>query len=188
MMDKLSSEDGSTWLEAFKRFLRKENPWTKPLKIFAIVELGTFEDVQALLLALKTARMHVNEPAYNMLNRMALVEERCKVRLVAPSIEELGFTESAAYEDILSVAESKGLSLCPAEVGPQLLLQYKYKPPVELLVIAMEPVGDLGGQLLMFSPDPRLKGLYAYYVNNRRGLPWNISHRLVFVQEERILS
>ncbi|MBM3206134.1 MAG: hypothetical protein FJZ43_00730 [Candidatus Staskawiczbacteria bacterium] len=33
LLQKLSGEDGSEWLEATKKFLRKENPWPEPANL-----------------------------------------------------------------------------------------------------------------------------------------------------------
>lgn len=65
------------------------------------------------------------------------------LNLVRISLKQLGFTDKtgATRGQIYEKAQELGLKLCPAEVGPQLSLQYgdQLKRRVEL-VIAMEPL------------------------------------------------
>ena len=42
-MDKLQGEDGRKWFDAFKRFLRKENPWNVESKIITIDRTAPFD-------------------------------------------------------------------------------------------------------------------------------------------------
>jgi len=65
------------------------------------------------------------------------------VELVVMSMFKLGVDSSARYSDIIKKAKAMGLDLCPAEVGPQLRLQYKQQPYGENLAIAMEPITNL---------------------------------------------
>lgn len=41
--DKLAGKDGLQWLEAFKRFLRRENPWSKLLKFITTIAVAGAE-------------------------------------------------------------------------------------------------------------------------------------------------
>ena len=53
-------------------------------------------------------------------------------------------------DDILKKGQEMGLQLCPAEVGPQLRLQYDDQPRDESLFIAMKPI-NLNGWDKIFS-------------------------------------
>jgi hypothetical protein len=73
-----------------------------------------------------------------------------EVELVIASVAELGLGGRAPLLDIYSRADELGLDLCPAEVGPQLRLQYRDQSKNERLVIAMEPITDSNGNLGLF--------------------------------------
>lgn len=70
--------------------------------------------------------------------------------LVNVSVEELGFKDGATYKDICAHAKELGLDLCPAEVGPQLRLQYKNQPKGEWLHVAMEAITVSSGGFSVF--------------------------------------
>ena len=72
--------------------------------------------------------------------------------LVRFTVEQLGFPSGATTEEILDEKnlEKLGLSLCPAEVGPHLRLQYSGG---ERMLIAMKQIAGRDG-------DPRVFGLY----------------------------
>jgi hypothetical protein len=62
------------------------------------------------------------------------------VELALLSAAKLGMEPQAALSDLYRRAKEAGLELCPAEVGPQLRLDYRNQPGGEALNIAMEPV------------------------------------------------
>lgn len=74
-------------------------------------------------------------------------EKMENIDLVAVSVSDLGFREPATAEEIYRMAESLGLEICPAEVGPSLLLAYLEDDQLfisagtELLLIAMNGLG-----------------------------------------------
>lgn len=68
-----------------------------------------------------------------------------EVGLVKITVAELGFKKGATRGDIYKRAFQLGLELSPAEVGPQLRLQYPDQPHGEWLMIAMEPIADSFG-------------------------------------------
>ncbi len=74
-----------------------------------------------------------------------------EVDLVNVSVAELGFKDGAIRKDIYGRALELGLELCPAEVGPQLRLQYADQPKGEWLRIAMKPITDSDGDLFVFA-------------------------------------
>ncbi len=79
-------------------------------------------------------------------------EIETEVDLVIVSIGQLGFDDNfTCYADIFARAQSLGLELCPAEVGPQLRIQYMDQPEEEHLSLAMEPIASpVGGAHLGF--------------------------------------
>jgi hypothetical protein len=97
----------------------------------------------------------------------ALSRTRTVVDLVVLSVSELGFGKpGASLKDIYARAKSLGFALCPAEVGPQLRLQYLEQPPGEVLHIAMEPIAKYEGDLVSLALENGEWGLvlFGYYV------------------------
>ena len=73
-----------------------------------------------------------------------------KLELVRLTVKDLGFPNGATTQEIFDKAKTFGLDLCPAEVGPQLRLQYEDQPLGEWLYIAMKQITDSGGGPLVF--------------------------------------
>ena len=93
----------------------------------------------------------LGESAAEIIGRPAftLNKTRSNADLVVLSVPELGFEgERVAVADIYARAREHGLELCPAEVGPQLRLQYLDQPLGEFLRIAMEPIATYAGDLV----------------------------------------
>ena len=180
---KLESDQGKDWLRGFKKFLRKENPWEKP-ESFKIIEIGTYKDVKSLRKALEESGARIRDWAGDILNKTKLSKSKQSLDLVVLSVKELGFPQGAQLKDIYEAAKNQGLDLCPAEVGPQLRLQYTDQPNGEWLIIAMEPINDSVGVLSLFNVerDGGVRWLHADY-----GLPdnfWYADGRLVFVRRK----
>lgn len=119
--------------------------------IWRTIKLGTHKDTDSLRKALESGGYDYYD-AIDILVRPAfkVVEEERDISLVVVSGKELGFTGYVALADIQKRALELGLELCPAEVGPQLRLQYKEQPQGENLNIAMEPIADWDGSLYFF--------------------------------------
>jgi hypothetical protein len=67
------------------------------------------------------------------------------LELVLLSAADLGVESESSLADVYKRARQVGLELCPAEVGPQLRLDYRNQPRGEVLHIAMQPVATYGG-------------------------------------------
>jgi hypothetical protein len=118
-------------------------------KIWRTIKLGTKKITFALKAALIEADCYISAWAEDIMNQSAftLSEGEREVDLVVLSVAELGFNKGACLKDIYAKAKELGLGLCPAEVGPQLRLQYSEQPTGEWLIVAMEPVTDSVGIL-----------------------------------------
>jgi hypothetical protein len=68
------------------------------------------------------------------------------VELVLVSAADLGVKTESSLADVYKRARQVGLQLCPAEVGPQLRLDYRDQPRGEALTIAMEPIATYNGE------------------------------------------
>jgi hypothetical protein len=93
---------------------------------------------------------HLGDSASEIIGRPAFRLSRIKqeLDLVAVSLIDLGFApdEDVMLEDIYARAELLNYTLCPAEVGPYLRLQYLDQPAGEFLHVAMEPITTYAGE------------------------------------------
>lgn len=113
------------------------------IPIWRTISLGTQENADALRETLVTARCAVGNLAGQILDQPTFVtsESKTDIDLAVLSAADLGVeTESAPLSEIYRRAAQLGYDLCPAEVGPQLRLQYPDQPLGEFLLIAMEPI------------------------------------------------
>lgn len=130
--------------------------------VWKTIKLGTHKNADALRKALKKADFKIVDWANDILSKSAFTVASAEeeIQLVNLSVAELGFKDGATYENICSKAKELGLELCPNEVGPQLRLQYKDQPKGEYLRIAMEPITDSDGDLVIFDVDHDDDGLW----------------------------
>jgi len=183
LLGKLDGENGGVWLRGLNKFLRKENPWEKP-ETFKIIEIGTHKDVKSLRKALEESGARIGDWASDILNKTKLSISKQSLDLVVRSVKELGFPNGAQYQDICKAAESQGLDLCPAEVGPQLRLQKPDQPNGEWLVIAMEPIKDSDGNLKLFNVKRNDDDLWLYTVYGNPDDFYDDDGHLVFVRRK----
>lgn len=123
-------------------------------KVWKTITLGAFANSFALRNALDAAGCGIGDLAEEILARPAfiLASSKTEVDLVAVSADDLGLAvESASLKDIYSRAENLGLGLAPAEVGPELRLQYLNQPTGEFLNIGMRPIATWNGDLVIFT-------------------------------------
>jgi hypothetical protein len=113
-----------------------------------------------------------------------LSKTRTDVDLVVLSVVELGLGEETdpSLKDIYARAESLGFALCPAEVGPQLRLQYLDQPTGELLHVAMQPIAQYDGQLIGLEVANGGAGLLLVGGDARADIAVPSSGRFVFVR------
>ena len=135
-------------IEGAQQFLRGQTEVKAVERVFRtwrIIKLGTYENVTALFGALAQADIHISESATEILDSSSftLASKETEIELVAAEVTELGFTGSVLYDAIRCRIRKLNHVLCPAEVGPQLRLQYYAdQPPGERLVIAMEEISS----------------------------------------------
>lgn len=124
-------------------------------KPWKAIGLGT-HDQQSLLEAL-VAGYEIYEWDRVTVAKIPLDSKPRQVTLTRVTVRELGFPDGASRRKVYARARQRGLKLCPAEVGPQLRLQYPDQPDGECLHIAMKPIKD----------DERVPG--AFVVENVAG-------------------
>jgi hypothetical protein len=118
------------------------------IPVWKRITLGTYKGPNAVRNAFDAARMHIGDTADEILGRPAFPFSRTKIELdlVVVTAADLGFPMGATpVAEIYGRAMQFGLELCPAEVGPQLRLQYVNQPVGEFLHIAMVPIATYHG-------------------------------------------
>jgi hypothetical protein len=117
------------------------------------ITLGAYKGVNGYRNALDAAGIKIGDSADEILGRPAFryAGMKTEVELTLISAATLGVESESALSDVYSRAKLVGLELCPAEVGPQLRLDYRNQPLGEALNIAMEPVATYDGQLTILS-------------------------------------
>src|SRR5262245_2749741 len=119
------------------------------LQIWRKITLGSYKGVDAYRDGLDSAKMRIGDSADEILGRPAFPYARMKtdVELAALSAADLGVeSDQVSLAEVYQRAKQAGLELCPAEVGPQLRLEYRNQPLGEALDIAMEPVATYAGE------------------------------------------
>jgi hypothetical protein len=116
-------------------------------QIWRKIALGTYKGVDAYRRALDSAGIKIGDAADEILGRPAFSYETVKtdVGLVLVSAADLGVETESSLAGVYKRARQVGLELCPAEVGPQLRLNYRNQPLGEALDIAMEPLATYSG-------------------------------------------
>jgi hypothetical protein len=113
-------------------------------QIWRRITLGTYKGVNAYRDALDAAKIKIGDAADEILGRPAFPYARTKTDVelaVLSARADLGVeSDQVSLAEVYQRARQAGLELCPAEVGPQLRLEYSNQPLGEALDIAMEPV------------------------------------------------
>lgn len=162
IVNKLGGMDG------VRRFLSGELVVKEPdykWKVWKTIKLGAgLRTADDFMEALTSFGCRIDYYVTGMLKKPEFTESvavrETNIELVNVSAAELGWKEEKAiFGEICTRARENNLELCPAEVGPQLRLQYKDQPIDESLLIGMEPIqgvdrifkvvnGKAGGKML----------------------------------------
>ena len=131
---------------------------------------------------LKERGMNVSDWLADMMKQDAftVAQEEEQIDLVNVSVAELGFDQATRYDTICARAKERGLELCPSEVGLQLRLQYLDQPLGEWIRVAMEPIRDSDGELLIFLVGRIDDGLWLNGNYGKPGNLWGPNYRFVF--------
>ncbi len=191
LIQKLSGEEGEMWLRCLKRMLRKENPReavTAPdFQAWKTIKLGTgLKTAPDFLTALNEQKFQTSNWAKNILGKLefTVVAQETEIDLVVVTVAELGFPKSATRQDIYQRAQKLGLDLCPAEVGPQLRIQYKDQPKGESLLIGMEPITNSDGDLRVFRVVHDDEDLWLNSCCGSPDIFWGADRRWVFLRRK----
>jgi len=113
--------------EQFGAFLKNGGRVVLDVRAFQVwktIKLGTHKDAAALIQAIVENGLQVSEWALDIMGKPAftLAAEETTLDLANISVADLGFAKATPLKEIYAKAIELGLSLCPADVGPQLSL------------------------------------------------------------------
>lgn len=190
-LKKLNADKTGEFLTQFKKFLRGEMVEKEQgcvWKTWKTIRLGTLKSVEEIRQALKASGSNIGDWANDILGKPAFTVSGTEqdVELVNVSAEELGFKQFACYEDICKRASERGLVPCPAEVGPQLCLQWKDQPKGTCVVVAMKAITASDGALSVFSMECFDAG--GRRLNTGYGsadFVWRANYRFVFLRRPK---
>ena len=157
------------------------------IPVWKTIAIGTFKDLSALRSAMAAVGCSAGNSADEILARPAftLSGKKTEVELLAVSPAELGFQgETATLRDIYAHAQRLGLRLSPAEVAPQLRLQYFDQPIGEFLLVAMEPIRTWAGEPVILTVANGGAGLILIGQDGRDDLEIPVTSRFVFVRPD----
>lgn len=118
--------------------------------VWKTIELGSYKNIDTIREALVSNGFWIEYWANDILKKTPVSNKKNKLDLILISAAQLGFNEWVLYKDIHGRAQEFGLKFTPAEVGPQLRLQYKDQPEDEWLHVAMKPLIASDGDLTIF--------------------------------------
>ena len=154
-------------------------------RVWKTIKFGTgLRTADEFRRALKSNGFRIGEWSNDILGRPVFVAapKETEVDLVVVSVGELGFKNGASRREIYECAQELGLELCPAEVGPQLRLQYKDQPCGEWLLIGMEPIDDSHSNSNVFLVGHNDDGLWLEGHYGPAGFVWDGRDRWVFLR------
>ncbi|MDP2910674.1 MAG: hypothetical protein Q8N58_02740 [bacterium] len=185
-LQKLSGEEGDQWLEAFKKMLRKENPWSKLDEVWRTIKRDlVLDSPKTFLSALAEKNRNVNDWAKDIIGKPAFVESLKELEqeydLFVLTIAQLTGKKdtTSTTDEIFASVKRLGFQKCPAWVGLQLRLDYENQPNGECLFVAMKPIRALDGCLAVFRVRRDASGLWLRAVCAYPGFAWSPGHRWV---------
>jgi hypothetical protein len=147
----LAGKDGYIWLEALKKFNRKEIPtWTPATewKVWRTISNGTFKSADNSIATLRANGIEVYKSLEKAIRKLHfLVFKAYAVEIVIVGITDLGFHEGSevSYEEIIKAGKKMGLRECISYDVFPIRLSYNDQPVVEHIdehyLLAMKPMG-----------------------------------------------
>lgn len=157
-------------------------------QVWQTVKLGTnLKTPGDFRAALRQMRVHVSKLGNNLFRRkrpFMVSEEEVSVNLTSVSLEDLGLSECAPYQDIVVKAMSLGLQLCPVEVGLQLRLQCTDQSWYNH-IIGMEPIISSGKPFVFMIHYLKNKRACLNTVSANPDVSWDTRYRFVFLCQSR---
>jgi len=152
--------------------------------VFKTIKLGTHKSTDSLRSSLKDNGNHISNWGNDIFGNITLAEYETEVTLHVATVKELTGKDRSVSHEINKAIRSKGYELCPAEVGPQLRLQYLDQPNGEWIRVAMEPIADSHGLLRIFYVGYVADERWLRGVNGHRDNEWDGDTVFIFVSRK----
>lgn len=188
----IDSEIKQGWIEnqrGLKKILGEAlcPPREKPeFKIWKTIKLGTHQSADDFRKALKKGGNIISDWADDVLGKpefeASISESKTEINLCVATVKELTGKDYATTSEIFDAIKANGYELCPAEIGPQLRLQYKDQPKDGGFRIAMEPITDSDGDPAVFCVGCSGSGLWLGASRGESGDRWDGHYRWAFSQ------
>ena len=159
------------------------------IPVWKTIRIGTAANKWDLHRALDAANCGIGDSAEDMFAQREFLVSATKIEtdLVSVSLAQLGIAR-ASLQDIYARAQSLGLALAAAEVGPQLRLQYFEQPLGEFLNIAMAPMQTRDGKPEIFVVGNGGAGLLLTGATAGDTTEFHDPARFVFVRQRNVAS
>ena len=142
----------------------------KRFPLWKVIELGSMS-TNELKEALRDSKFGTDRIASEIMDRVHISGAGTRIELVKVSLEELLLGNDPIREQIYDSAREWGLNLVPAEVGPQLRLQYPDQPDGEEVFLGMVPMCARDGNDYIFLLDRDGESPGSRFLRSYRGDP-----------------
>jgi len=158
--------------------LTERGPW-------ANVQLGTYPNVVVLEKEIDTRNgLDMGSWARDILKKVSVASQPTNLDLYIVGVGELGFTKNTRRDVIYAAAEKLGFYPVPAEVGPQVALQFGDKFAIgEWAVVASEPILDSDRSPSVFYVRRSGDGFWLAASYGRADFGWNPVDRFLFCRK-----
>ena len=131
------------------------------------IKLGTFKTIAELRQAILDQGNEISDWGDKIFSKITVSDQEMEAALATATTKELTGKDEATTHEIYDAIRDHGDQLCPAEVGPQLRLQYQDQPMDEYLLIATEPIIGSNGHMGVFC---------VYFLSGGRSLGTDSGH------------
>jgi len=194
-LGKLLGRDGSLYLRAFKRMLRKQESWGFDIQdwpTFGTISLdSSLKNADDFVRVLKEQGNKISNWARDLISKPEFVESLKgadsgqQYELVILTTTQLtGKEGGGTTAEVFAGAERLGLQKCPAWIGPQLRKDYQDQPQGEVLFMGMEPITVSGGVLRVFDVGYHDSELWLSAHCAAPGCLWAGGYRWVFARRK----
>lgn len=148
------------------------------------VTVGNLGNAESARKRLEAASIKIGDWGNDILGQVTFEDTEATLDLVRVSVKELGLKSGATTAEIYAAAQRHGLSLCPAEVAPQLWLQCPdLLPHGEWTLTAMGAIVGQDCDRYVFFLEHDDDGRWLHADVYCPGSRWSDCSRWVFVRE-----